>query len=141
MDSEFPTAILFATIAMLTASISRQRILNTDARARMKRELISEYANRVLRGETKFLPYIKTVNRAKYNAVLRELIEILKALPPEEVDGELNYIFTKLLKEVYPLRYFHINKAIGVLECAKLEYYRRVAAPYEDKKIQESGDV
>jgi hypothetical protein len=87
------------------------------------------------------LPYIKTVNRAKYNTVLRNLIEILKALPPEEVDGELNYVFTKLLKEIYPPRYFHINKAIGVLECAKLEYYRRVAAPYEDTKILESGDV
>jgi hypothetical protein len=87
------------------------------------------------------LPYIKTINRAKYDTVLKELIEILKTLPPEKVDGELNYVFTKLLKEIYPLRYFHINKAIGVLECAKLEYYRRVAAPYEDKKIQETGDV
>ena len=87
------------------------------------------------------MPYIKTAKRTKYNKVLSELAEILKALPPEEVDGELNYVITKLLKEVYPLRYFHLNKAIGVLECAKLEYYRRVAAPYEDKKIQESGDV
>lgn len=87
------------------------------------------------------MPYIKTGNRTKYNTVLKELIETLKALPPEEVDGDLNYVITKLLKEIYPLRYFHINKAIGVLECAKLEYYRRVAAPYEDLKIQESGDV
>ena len=87
------------------------------------------------------MPYIKPGNRAKYDRVLRDLVEILKALPPEEVDGELNYVFTKLLKEIYPLRYFHINKAIGVLECAKLEYYRRVAAPYEDTKILESGDV
>ena len=30
---------------------------------------------------------------------------------------------------------------IGVLECAKLELYRRVAAPYEDDKIDENGDV
>ncbi len=87
------------------------------------------------------MPYIKVGNRSKYNKVLRELLEILKTLPPDEVDGELNYVVTKMLKEVYPLRYFHINKAIGVLECIKLEYYRRVAAPYEDKKIQESGDV
>jgi len=87
------------------------------------------------------LPYIKVGNRSKYNTVLRELLEILKTLPPDEVDGELNYVVTSILKEVYPLRYFHINKAIGVLECIKLEYYRRVAAPYEDKKIQESGDV
>jgi len=89
----------------------------------------------------RYLPYIKTSNRTKYNTVLKELIKTLKALPPEEVDGELNYVITKLLKEIYPLRYFHINKAIGVLECSKLEYYRRVAAPYEDLKIQESGDV
>ena len=57
------------------------------------------------------------------------------------MDGELNYVVTRILKEVYPLRYFHLNKAIGVLECIKQEYYRRVTAPYEDIKIQESGDV
>ncbi len=87
------------------------------------------------------MPYIKPDNRVKYNTILKQLVELLKALPPDEVDGELNYIITKLLKEIYPLKYYHINKAIGVLECAKLEYYRRVAAPYEDTKIQSSGDV
>lgn len=80
-------------------------------------------------------------NRSKYKNVLENLVKILKTLPPEEIDGELNYVVTKILKEIYPLRYFHINKAIGVLECIKLEYYRRVAAPYEDSKIKESGDV
>jgi len=94
-----------------------------------------------LNGETRFLPYIKTANRGKYDKSLKELTGLLKTLPPEEVDGELNYVITKMLKEIYPLRYYHINKAIGVLECAKLEYYRRVAGPYEDTKIQESGDV
>jgi ribosomal protein S3AE len=87
------------------------------------------------------LPYIKMENRNKYKNVLENLVKILKTLPPEEIDGELNYVVTKILKEIYPLRYFHINKAIGVLECIKLEYYRRVAAPYEDLKIKESGDV
>ena len=87
------------------------------------------------------MPYIKPENRKKYDTILKELVSILKTLPPEEVDGELNYIVTKILKGVYPLRYYHINKAIGVLECVKLEFYRRVAAPYEDIKIKESGDV
>jgi len=87
------------------------------------------------------LPYIKSENRKKYEKIILELVSILKSLPPEEVDGDLNYVVTKLLKEVYPLRYYHINKAIGVLECIKLEFYRRVAAPYEDLKIKESGDV
>jgi len=87
------------------------------------------------------LPYIKAEKRQKYEKVLENLVRILKALPPEKIDGELNYVVTKILKEVYPLRYFHINKAIGVLECIKLEYYRRVAAPYETSKIEEAGDV
>jgi len=87
------------------------------------------------------LPYIKPDNRKKYEKTLEELVKILKTLPPEEIDGELNYVVTKILKEIYPLRYFHINKAVGVLECIKLEYYRRVAAPYEDSKIKEAGDV
>lgn len=87
------------------------------------------------------MPYIKPERREKYKEALEELIGILKSLPVEEVDGELNYVVTKILKEIYPLRYFHINKAMGVLECIKQEFYRRVAAPYEDMKMKESGDV
>ena len=87
------------------------------------------------------VPYIKQYKRNKYEKILQELVKILKALPPEEIDGELNYVVSKILREIYPLRYFHINKAIGVLECIKLEYYRRVAAPYEDLKIEETGDI
>jgi ribosomal protein S3AE len=87
------------------------------------------------------VPYVKQYKRNKYEKILEELVKILKALPPEEIDGELNYVVSKILREIYPLRYFHINKAIGVLECIKLEHYRRVAAPYEDSKIEETGDI
>ncbi|UCH31286.1 MAG: hypothetical protein JSV05_07245 [Candidatus Bathyarchaeota archaeon] len=87
------------------------------------------------------MPYIKSENREKYNRVLKELTNIVKLVPLEQVDGELNYVITKILKEVYPLRYFHLNRAIGVLESVKQEFYRRVVSPYEDLKIQESGDV
>lgn len=63
--------------------------------------------------------------------------------------GELNYALTRLVdayltgraQEAGRVRYAHLNEAIGVLECAKLELYRRVAAPYEDEKQAESGDV
>ena len=91
--------------------------------------------------EVETMPYIKMEDRGKYEEVLKELIDILKGLPVERVDGELNYVITRLLKESYPLRYFNLNRAVGVLECAKLEFYRRVVAPYEDVKIRESGDV
>jgi len=40
-----------------------------------------------------------------------------------------------------PIRYANINEVIGVLECAKLELYRRIAVPYEDVKKEQSGDV
>ena len=32
------------------------------------------------------------------------------------------------------------TELIGCLECCKLEFYRRLAASYEDKKICENGD-
>ncbi len=59
--------------------------------------------------------------------------------------GELNFALTtmvdKYLQNRGDLRYAHINEAVGALECAKLELYRRVAAPYEDAKMKEWGDV
>lgn len=57
--------------------------------------------------------------------------------------GELNFQITILLIEYFKThgRYQAINDILGALEGAKLEFYRRVAAPYEDKKILENGDV
>jgi hypothetical protein len=58
--------------------------------------------------------------------------------------GELNYVITNLLDDylsAYGLNYTNVNALVGVLECAKLELYRRIAAPYEDEKIKENGDV
>ena len=61
--------------------------------------------------------------------------------------GELNYVITKLLRRFAygsrseGLSYAAINDVLGALEGAKLEFYRRVAAPYESKKCVENGDV
>ena len=58
--------------------------------------------------------------------------------------GDMNYMITKLCDEYLQrkgLKYEHLNAIIGVLECAKLEMYRRLAAPYENQKILENGDV
>ena len=87
------------------------------------------------------MPYITQEDRPQYDTVLAELIALLKEKPPESVDGHLNYVVTRVIKEVYPLRYYHVNKAMGVLECIQHEFYRRVAAPYEDTKIEQNGDV
>jgi hypothetical protein len=58
--------------------------------------------------------------------------------------GELNYLITMLVKDYIERKgknYANLNSVVGVLECAKLELYRRVAAPYEDMKCDENGDV
>lgn len=57
--------------------------------------------------------------------------------------GELNYAITRLLVSFFGdiPRYADLNAAIGVLECAKQELYRRVGAPLEDRKLAENGDV
>jgi len=62
-----------------------------------------------------------------------------------ETPGELNYAITRLVDEYLmrkgEMRYAYLNEVLGAMECAKLELYRRVAAPYEDQKIAEHGDV
>lgn len=61
-----------------------------------------------------------------------------------ETPGDLNYAITQLLeayREGNGDSYWTFNDMIGVLECAKQELYRRIVSPYEDRKIQENGDV
>jgi len=79
------------------------------------------------------MPYIKQKDRA----------ELEKGRNPR-MEGELNYAITMLIHKwlsIVGVSYFNLNAAIGVLECAKLECYRRIAAPYEDSKIKANGDL
>lgn len=58
--------------------------------------------------------------------------------------GELNYKISKLLNDFVAMKglsYATINEAVGALESAKLEFYRRVAAPYENLKVAQNGEV
>ena len=58
--------------------------------------------------------------------------------------GDLNYVITRLLADWLGKRglsYAALAEAVAVLETAKLEFYRRAAAPYEDEKVAANGDV
>lgn len=87
------------------------------------------------------MPYIKQEKRPLFNDDIENIVSILKEQPLMEVDGDVNYIVTSIMKKLYAPRYFNFNRAIGVLESIKLEFYRRAVAPYEDIKIKENGDV
>jgi len=58
--------------------------------------------------------------------------------------GQFNYALNQLISiyiEQNDFNYQTSNDIIGAMECAKLELYRRLVAPYEDKKILQNGDV
>lgn len=79
------------------------------------------------------MPYIDPKRR-------EPLIESHDARSP----GELNFLFTRHITayiEGQGLSYQTINDVLGALDGARQEFYRRVAAPYEDRKIAENGDV
>lgn len=94
------------------------------------------------------MPYIKNENLVDFdgkgrNTTTRQSLDPTSFLPAE-TSGELNYQITKLIFEYFKGnggRYQQINDILGALEGAKLEFYRRIVAPYEDKKITENGDV
>lgn len=58
--------------------------------------------------------------------------------------GDLNFAITALCHQYVLDRmqnYKTMNEVIGVLECAKLEMYRTMLAPYENQKREESGPI
>lgn len=103
------------------------------------------------------MPYIKS-DRQILDEAMKPLVTVLrkmrKANNPNAaatLKGNLNYSVTKILKSLYTMEdehtitfntsYSNINDAIGVLECVKLELYRKMAGPYEDQKEFENDSV
>ena len=82
------------------------------------------------------MPYIKELHRVNLDNIVRQV--------PILAIGDLNYLITSILLEhleTTSKTYTDYNSVVGVLECAKLEFYRRAVAAYEDEKISENGDV
>ena len=86
------------------------------------------------------MPYITPDKRQDLEAITDALRDYLTVRP-----GDLNFVISTAVSEFLAEHgdptYDVFNAAIGVLECAKLELYRRMVAPYEDKKKEANGDV
>lgn len=87
------------------------------------------------------MPYIAQEDREYLSDIVKQFNAIEFENP-----GQVNYLITELLKAYTvtisnKVGYTTINEVIGILECAKQEFYRRIASPYEDHKISENGDV
>ena len=82
------------------------------------------------------MPYIKRERRKILDPLIHDLLKTIGG------SGEVNYVFSKILYKLYSHGgYSLLNDAVGILECTKLEFYRRVIVPYEIQKIKENGDV
>jgi hypothetical protein len=89
------------------------------------------------------MPYIKDFKQSRTETRRQALNPFTKVLEASDV-GELNYQITCLARtflRTHGTSYANINAVMGALECAKQEFYRRVAVPYEENKIKENGDV
>ena len=97
------------------------------------------------------MPYVKPEARHALDASIRDLAEKIADLAgaqPEETAfaGLLNYSCTSLAMQVVArrfgrIRYGTIATLTGVFHNVADEFYRRVAAPYEDEQILKNGDV
>jgi hypothetical protein len=97
------------------------------------------------------MPYIKPPHREALDPAIRELsrclVELARTMPEESAfAGLLNYACTSLAMQVVEgrfgrIRYGTIATVTGVFKNIADEFYRRVAAPYEDRQIEANGDV
>jgi len=90
------------------------------------------------------LPYIDRAQRQVLDGLIDNLAREAKRLGKDETEraGILNYITTRITLALIPQdRYWKIALAAGVFSNLASEFYRRLAAPYEDKKIKDQGDV
>lgn len=88
------------------------------------------------------MPYIAPEDRVNYDDTIDHLVKLI-----EETGfsvGSINYIISSIIWKCWKKmggNYTSGNNLVGVLECIKIEFYRRRLAGYEDKKITENGDV
>ncbi len=95
------------------------------------------------------MPYITAEQRAGLDphiAALADTIVQQSAGEEQAFAGQLNYAGTTLALELIDRlyerpRYSVIALVMGVFHTMADEFYRRFAAPYEDEKIREHGDL
>lgn len=92
------------------------------------------------------MPYIKQEIREVLDPSIESLILEINKFEKEDVEGILNYSITRIINNCIKesdaeWRYRHLNRCIGVLECAKIEMYRRLGSFLEDSAIAKNGDL
>lgn len=97
------------------------------------------------------MPYIDPKSRKRLDSLINMLAtrittEAMLTSDPAAFAGLLNYVCTEIaLKVIYcrfgNIRYWLIATVTGIFHNIADEFYRRVAAPYEDEQIAKNGDL
>jgi len=93
------------------------------------------------------MPYIRQDERPGIDELVDPLADMLNdAGGNDAMVGKLNYAVSRLAWRLCghgagERRYARMNAVGGALAMAAQEFYRRIAAPYEDEKIAQAGDV
>ncbi len=82
------------------------------------------------------MPYINQDRRDE----LESLIDMMRE-KRIEADGDLNFLLYAFCKRHVKPSYNNYKNFCGELRQCVTEIERRLLAPYEDKKIEENGDV
>ena len=88
------------------------------------------------------MPYISVEDRERWNMGLEFLWEHIQSGGIS--NGDLNYLYSMLARfylDKHGRSYNTMSDVVKALECAKLEFYRREMAPYENTKLEQNGDV
>lgn len=88
------------------------------------------------------MPYITQEKRKEMETSLFPLLEYVKTTD-KLVAGDLNYLYSMISKVFFERKksYQTANDIVGALEGAKVEFQRRILAPYEDGAISRNGDM
>lgn len=92
------------------------------------------------------MPYIKEEHRKTLEPIidnlLREIANIQLDDNTANVECIINYFMLKLLSNVYSVKtQGEIYDVIGLLECCKLEFYRKTAASINDQEEYDQGEI
>ena len=96
------------------------------------------------------MPYISEDDRKELDTCIDQLTHCISDIKhslnnPHDFSiylGRINYCFSRIISGLMGNpSYTKIAMITGVLENIKQEFYRRVASPYEDIKIQQNGDI
>jgi len=94
------------------------------------------------------MPYIKKDLRPFFEPIVEQYIDQIIAgvdagkISEKDVSGIITFAVFKLIRRFYQNGgWYDKMDAIKVCESARTEFLRRFVYPYEDKKIEENGDV